>query len=383
MTSPLLVVPREIRDLIYEHVLVRDIILIERAAATVPESAASRSPAFYRELAQLYPLTRKRAHRRVWSIPRFDLGLPCFKDDPEPPPSAVQMTYQLSSQCDLSLQDRIEVNLLQTCKQIYHEAREVFYSKNVFGFKMVESIPTAFAFLSDRPAESLKLVSFIDIALDEGTNLQGTDEAHYPVVARSTDSVVLRYAYNHFTDLCTLLSTSRVGLRKLALVIDSSNQFYRTSFSSPADHIKWEKQRMTRPRPWVAAWVYPLLKLDNLEHLEICWKLDRPEIGRIADTLALMRRHMLVQKGSQRRGSLGCFCNPTFEFRIKFPIVTQEISLVDYEFFRKDLLPNEDEDDSADGHADKNVGYKNIGVSQSSEAWRQHMRHVFQASDCL
>ncbi|USP73086.1 uncharacterized protein yc1106_00360 [Curvularia clavata] len=304
MPSRLLVIPREIRDLIYEYVLVRDVILIERAAATVPESAIIRSPEFYKRFAQSYPLTRKRVHRRVWLIPRFDLGLPCYKDDPELPPSAVQMTYQLNSQCDLSHQDRIEINVLQTCQQIYHEAREIFYNKNVFRFKAAESIATTFAFLCDRPAESLKLISSIEMTLDEGTNLRGTDEAHYPVVARSTDSVVLRYAYNHFTELCTLLSTSRVRLRKLSLFIHSSNQFYRPVFPSPLEYGKWEAQRMARPRPWVASWVYPLLKLENLECLEIHWKLDRPEICRIADTLALMRQQMLVQTGTERRGPL-------------------------------------------------------------------------------
>jgi hypothetical protein len=377
MTSRLLGLPREIRDLIYEYVLVRDIILIERAAVTVPETTAKRCPEFFRQLTQSYPLTRIRSHRRVWAIPRFDLGLPSFKDDPELPPSHVQMTYQIASQCNLLPQDRIEIHLLQTCQQVYHEAKKVFYGKNIFSFRTVECIPTAFAFLCDRPAESLKLISSMEIVLGEGTNLRGTAEAHYPVIARSTDSVVLRYAYNHYTNLCTLLSTSRMQLRRLILNIDSLHQFYRPVFPSPIDCIKWEAQKMAGPRPWVASWVEPLFKLENLECLEIHWTLDRPEICRMADTLSRMRQQMLAPTGPRPHGPSDHFCKPRFDFRINYQVITQERTSVYCESTRKDLLL------SADGDDDDHMRELQSSEDRLTTAWRRHMRQVFEAAGCL
>ncbi|XP_014551263.1 hypothetical protein COCVIDRAFT_42393 [Bipolaris victoriae FI3] len=387
MTSRLLQVPREIRDLIYEYVLVRDIILIERAAATVPEITAKQCPEFYRQLRQSYPLTHIRSHRRVWAIPRFDIGLPSFKDDPELPPSHVQMTYQITRQSSLPFGEQIGIHLLQTCQQIYHEARDIFYAKNVFGFKTVEGIPTAFAFLCDRPAKSLNLISSMQITLGEGTNLRGTTEAHYPIVARSTDSVVLRYAYNDFTNLCTLLSSPRMQLRKLTLVIDSLHQFYRPVFPSPTDCIKWEAQRTTASRPWVAPWVQPLFKVENLECLEIYWSLDRPEICRMADTMSLMRQQMLAPKGFRRHGRSDSFCMPRFDFRINYQVITQERTSIYCELSRNDLLHSDDskhDDDGDNNH--KNNKYS--GKLQSSEekltrAWRQQIRRIFEISGCF
>ena len=381
MNSRLLATPREIRDLIYEYALVRGFILVERAAATVPEADAKRCPEFYSQLARSYPLTRTRNHRRVWSVPRFDIGMPSFKGDPEDPPSHVRMTYQLARPCNLPFQDRIEINLLQTCQQIYHEARKVFYSKNVFGFKTTECVPTAFAFLCDRPADSLRLISSMELTLGEGTNLRGTAEAHYPVVPRSTDSLVLRYAYNHFTDLCTLLSTSRMRLRKLSLIIDGLHQFYRPVIPSPADSMLWEAQRMASPRPWVASWIHPLLKLDNLECLEVHWILDRPEICRMADTLSLMRRQMLVRTGYEQHGYSDILRKPKFDFRVSFRIhyqvVTQERTSICCELSRNDLLLCDHEDDHGPT--------KKLHSSEErlTKAWRPHIRNIFKASGCL
>lgn len=374
MDSRLLKLPREIRDLIYEFALVRDVILIERGAATISEGTASHSPEFYRRLTKSHPLTRSRTHRRMWLIPRFDLGLTSYTCDPEDPPSHVQMTYQLTDQCDGQPQDRINICLLQTCQQVYHEARKVFYGKNRFRFPTAECIPTAFAFLCDRPAESLKLISTIDVTLSEGHNLRGTGEAHYPAIPRSTDSLVLRYAYNHFTDLCTLLSTSRMHLRKLYLTIDSLHQLYNPVLPSPADCRIWEAAKMSRPRPWVAPWVDPLLKLDNLECLDIHWIFDRPEMCRMADTMSLMRQQMLVRRQAGQAGSPSLCCKPSFDFRINYRISTPDQTSVCCEVSKKDLLRAEDQSGATDSQPSE---------GRLKSAWREHMREIIEASGCL
>ncbi|KAL7774636.1 hypothetical protein CFE70_005550 [Pyrenophora teres f. teres 0-1] len=230
MSSRLLELPRELRDLIYEFVLVRDVIPIQRAAAAldnIPEETRTRCPEFYRQAALTYPLRRTHAHRRTWAIPRFDIRISNSRYDPGDLPTDVQMTYQLEDDYDEPWTHKFEPRLLQTCRQIYDEAREVFYGKNLFSFTDTEAIPTAFAFLCDRPAESLKLISAMELAFDEGSNMIGTAGAHYPIQAKSTDSLVLRYAYHFFPDLCTLLSTPRMQLRRLNLTINSLSQHLR------------------------------------------------------------------------------------------------------------------------------------------------------------
>jgi hypothetical protein len=204
MASRLLELPREIRDLIYDYALVRDVIPVQ-CAAVLLEATVSRSPGICRQLDKNYPLRRVRAHRRIWYIPSFDIGLSSAANDSGELRN-IQMTYQLAMPSDTPSSHMIEIRLLQTCRQIYHEARESFYGKNLFSFTADFGVPTTFAFLCDRPAESLKLISSMKLALVEASNLRGTVGAHYPVLRRSTDSLVLQFAYNHFTDLCTLLS---------------------------------------------------------------------------------------------------------------------------------------------------------------------------------
>ena len=382
MSSRLLELPRELRDLIYEFVLVCDVIPIQRAASAldnIPEETRKRCPEFYRQVELTYPLRRARAHRRTWAIPRFDIRAYSSRYDPRDLPSDVQMTYQLEDDCDEPSTHKFELRLLQTCRQIYHEASEVFYGKNLFSFTDTEAIPTAFAFLCDRPAESLKLISAMEIAFDEGSNMIGTNEAHYPVQAKSTDSLVLRYAYHYFPDLCTLLSTPRMQLRRLNLTINSLSQHFVNSMnrhyisapSSIAASISWETQKMRCPRPWVASWVQPLLKVKELEYLEINWMFDRPEACRMADTLSLMRRHMLGERCNRQTTLAGLSENPTFEFTIHYRVVMPDETPISCELSREDLLQSKND---SDDELSKETGLA---------AWRWHIRDTLNNSGCL
>ncbi|RMZ70512.1 zinc ion binding [Pyrenophora seminiperda CCB06] len=382
MSSRLLELPRELRDMIYEFVLVRDVIPIQRAAAAlgyIPEESRNRCPEFYRQVTLTYPLRKTCAHRRTWAIPRFDLRVSSSRYDPRDLPTDVQMTYQLEDDYDVPWAYKFDLRLLQTSRQIYEEAREVFYSKNLFSFTDTEAIPTAFAFLCDRPAESLKLISAMEITFDEGSNMIGTTGAHYPIQAKSTDSLVLRYAYHCFPDLCTLLSTPRMQLRRLNLTINSLSQHFVNSLnhhyisapSSIAASVSWETQKMRSSRPWVASWVQPLLKVKNLEFLEINWTFDRPEACRMADTLSLMKRHMLGEKCNKQTTRACPSENPGFEFTIHYRVVMPDETPADCELSREDLLQSKkDSDDELS---------KETGLT----AWRRHIRDTLDDSGCL
>ncbi|KAF1946598.1 hypothetical protein EJ02DRAFT_215372 [Clathrospora elynae] len=314
--SRLLQLPREIRDLIYDYVLVRDVISIECAVVNFPKAAdvASFSPRFCTDFTKLFPSRSPWAHRRLWSIPAFDIDVAFSQVDLVKEPRFVQMTYQLA----VNPSHDIGIRLLQTCKQVYTEARETFYVKNLFSFTGDFRIPTAFAFLCDRPAKSLLLISSMELALTEDSNMRGTTEAHYPIVRRSTDSLVLQYAYNHFTDLCTLLSTSRMRLRRLHLTVDSLAERYGKLPESIQECLSWEALKTTESRPWIASWIEPLLKLETLDFIAIYWIFDRPRIQRMADTVSLMSEQMIAGTQSELKTLPDLRGDPELNFRLLY-----------------------------------------------------------------
>ena len=369
MSSRLLKLPRELRDLIYGYVLVCDVIPVQSAAVLL-EAPAFRST---RGLEKAYPLRRLRAHRRIWLTPRFDIGLTSAEYDSRDGPTNIRMTYQLAIPSDTS-SNHIEIRLLQTCRQIYHEARKVFYGQNIFSFTESLSIPTAFAFLCDRPAESLKLISSMELALVEASNMRGTIGAHYPVLRRSTDSLVLQFAYNHFTDLCTLLSTTRMGLRRLHLVISSSHQRYDTAPSSAEECFLWEAQMTVGPRPWVASWIEPLLKVETLEHLNVHWNFDRPRLRRVADTISYMRCHMLAEPRSKLADGSGSCVDSRLDFQVHYRVAVQNGISISREFSRKEMFNSDCEsEDDRFRSSEKDL----------TTAWQRQVRETFKASGCL
>ena len=136
-SSRLLQLPRELRELIYEHAIVR---------ATIPiECAVIRGPGYRKhtgypcatspQLCEAYPLYREVAHRRTWSLPIYDLNVD-IQGGTWLEPKRAQMTYQLAIPCPrpdhAHRNDDIAIHLLQVCRTIYDEARPLFYKKNTF-----------------------------------------------------------------------------------------------------------------------------------------------------------------------------------------------------------------------------------------------------------
>jgi hypothetical protein len=282
--SRLLQLPREIRDLIYEQVLIRNAIPIE-CAITKPSSGLV-SQAFG-ELSEYYPLRAPRQHRRIWPMPAYDL-------DSDFDATPIYMTYQLAKRTPPTPNTEINLNLLRVCKQIHAETHKIFYSGNIFSFTGDYRIPTAFAFLCDRPPASLLLIGSLELSLMEDNNTQATPGAHYPVLQRSVASLVLQYAYNYFTDLCTLLSTSRVHLRKLYLMVESMNG-REAGFSR--ESLEQETNSSTGQWASLPVWFHPLLKIQGLEVVELCWISRRPRLQQMACTARAMQTHMLASNG--------------------------------------------------------------------------------------
>ena len=292
--SRLLQLPREIRDIIYHYVLVRNTIPIESAAVNYCKTTR-RSPGFRKALSMEYPCRFTHHYRRTWTVASFDLKAEFGTYDLIDEPRTVQLTYQYSSHRYNCVPDSIDVQLLQISKQIYAEAVKILYGKNKFTFNE-DGVPVAFNFLCDRPAASLLLVTSLSLGLTENNNMGGTSDAHYPVTRRATDNLTLQYVYNHFTDLCTLLSTSRIQLKNLHLTVRTYSQHYDLAPGSIEECLSWEAIKTDEARPWVPIWIDPLLKIHSVNCITMCWMSARPRIRRIADTMTLLRREMSLRK---------------------------------------------------------------------------------------
>ncbi|KAH3910675.1 hypothetical protein HBI56_189680 [Parastagonospora nodorum] len=282
--------PRELRDCIYELILVRDVIPVECAITNTRFPQGSEEDPEY---CTIPPLRAPRAQRRLWQIPAFDMDLG-YPDNDHTAPETVHMTYQISKEPELASLDGLNLCLLQVSKQVYTEASKIFYSNNTFSFTQDLRLPTAFAFLCDRPAASLRMVRSIELALMEDSNMRGTAQAHYPIIRRSTDSLVLQYAYHYFTELCTLLSTSRIQLRKLYLSVETCGSRGSQDATSLQETVTWENENLNSAA-LETLWLEPLLKLEGLESVEIHWIFGQAHVRRMAYMAQKIQRHSLAR----------------------------------------------------------------------------------------
>lgn len=294
--------PREIRDLIWEHAIVRDTIPIDCAVVEGPgyRRHTGFPCSFSPQLHKAYPLNHDVKWRRTWSLPIYDLKVD-IGGGTWMEPKRARMTYQIATPCTRPKQaqrsDKIAIQLLQVCRTIHDEARAIFYKNNVFSFTGQFPISTALAFLQDRPETALAKLSSIEIVLTEDNNMRGTADAHFPPTTRSSDCLVLQHAFHYFTDLCTLLSTPAIHLRRLCLTIESLSSYGDSPPESMSECLAWEIEKSSSERPWVASWIQPLLQIKSLETIKIYWISDRPRVRRMSDTLSLMQHSMLERAG--------------------------------------------------------------------------------------
>ena len=283
--------PREIRDLIYEFALVRGTISIHCAVTKAPKSrlAVGGEVGFCEALYQDYRLLHPLTYRGTWSVPLDGFAVP--ETDFQLDSNKVHMTYQLDS--SMSRGERVHLHILQACRQIYSEAIEILYGKNIFSFSEDFCIPTAVAFLRDRPAANLSLITSLQLHLIEDLNTMGAPAAHYPVIRESTETLVLQCSYQHFPDLCALLSSPEMRVQRLFLSVETFAQRFGTTPNTVSRALSWEDQNTSGRRPWTASWIEPLLEIKGLDFISIHWDFDRPYVQRMADTVALMCRYML------------------------------------------------------------------------------------------
>ncbi|KAF1966514.1 hypothetical protein BU23DRAFT_603442 [Bimuria novae-zelandiae CBS 107.79] len=123
------------------------------------------------------------------------------------------MTYQLAVSRSRHAGKKVDLSILHVCKQVYQESAEIFYGKNTFSFTSSFCIPTAATFLRDRP-ESLRFIKSLELRL-----LETEEEPEGP--REYIRSHVLWGRDGLYPELCGLLSSSDMALRRLSLIIET------------------------------------------------------------------------------------------------------------------------------------------------------------------
>ncbi|KAL1386601.1 hypothetical protein HDK64DRAFT_190954, partial [Phyllosticta capitalensis] len=133
--------PRELRDRIYEYALIVGVVPIE------PVRCNNREDPQRRHCMQM-PLrySSRPVHQRT------------IRRDPG---TQAMLTYELAR-----FSQQAPITVFQTCRQIYQESSEIFYSKNQFFFDCRDdglSIPMAVSFFRDRPARVTSWIKSIKV----------------------------------------------------------------------------------------------------------------------------------------------------------------------------------------------------------------------------
>ena len=145
----LLKLPRELRDEIYKHVLVRQMI-------TVSDTWHNDCPALLRNMwidCDNEDCNNNNEHREPYNFEDLDSNEPrtrqCYDIECS---ECYENTYLWAVSFDTEDQsERIYLAILSTNHQIYLESSMVFYSSNVFGFNFHNEVDATRAFMSDRP----------------------------------------------------------------------------------------------------------------------------------------------------------------------------------------------------------------------------------------
>ncbi|KAF2501221.1 hypothetical protein BU16DRAFT_193561 [Lophium mytilinum] len=291
----LLDLPKEIRDLIYEKMLVREKIGIETVAIIGDDDETS-------------PGIVAKAHhsRSVWSSPDY------YGDEPKIMSFSLGAisrdniyaydTYQLIRGDSASKHGRERpylhlyfankqihpyLHVFFANKQIYGEAQLTFYSKNTFAFT---SVVACAAFLHDRSLETLRTIRSIKL---------GVEEYIFPMAGDESDALFRLQV--HQMPLSDIIN-QQMALRDLAFHIRATVRFEYAG----EDDETWDwaiRERVdysTEKLFWIPEWVLEFSKIKNLDSLEVVWESDTPRlVGRSVRAVRQMRSAMVKNGGSR------------------------------------------------------------------------------------
>jgi hypothetical protein len=157
---PLLQLPRELRDRIYEYALVdgQDLAISIGSTRKRYDLWRNEEPPFQKKYSDFIsdPIHRTSfactLERRNFTYVNGN-GLACFE-------MKVSAWDEIRSEPELSL--------FHTNRQCYQEASDIFYSKNLFSFDVgLDSLACCLAFLKDRPTRAMRQIRSIGLKLGQ------------------------------------------------------------------------------------------------------------------------------------------------------------------------------------------------------------------------
>ncbi|KAK8223174.1 hypothetical protein HDK90DRAFT_113898 [Phyllosticta capitalensis] len=277
---PLVRLPRELRDMIYEKMLVIGVVRIQAVAH-------SRSPDIYRRNSLPNPRAPIARRATFYSTASFDFE-------------------ECSYECATSrLSGLPTIGILQTCWQVYRESASLFYSRNTFFFDQSDkgsfqhyvhsAIETGRAFFDDRPRRTRKW--FKSIKFNLGTyNLSPLLDAGKPFhCGVSTDQVADFYR--------TL--RDRLKLDHLSILLRGWPPEVRLG-KFKVDYHAYQESRVIRQSRVDLGLLLLLCDFPRVA-LEICAKpLSEPDassrdLGRLVAFAAFLRSRLL--KGGEALGN--------------------------------------------------------------------------------
>ncbi|KAL1386626.1 hypothetical protein HDK64DRAFT_339328 [Phyllosticta capitalensis] len=282
---PLLRLPRELRDMIYEKMLVVGVVRIQAVAH--PES-----PGFYNPI----PNPRKPISRRATFFSPF---------------SRAKYSYECAPS---QLSGLPTISVLQTCWQVYRESASLFYSRNTFFFDQSDDSPfrnylhcavdIGRAFFEDRPRRTRKWFKSIKIQL-------GTDNSARPI----PDTGQLFHCHDSRDQVADFYRTlrDRLKLDRLSILLQGWPPEVRLGRFKVDYHASMTRGTRFRSDPQ-AIWqsridLGLLLSLCDFPRvaLEICakpsfgWDSSSRDPGRLVVFVAFLRSRLL--KGGEALGT--------------------------------------------------------------------------------
>ncbi|KAF2260005.1 hypothetical protein CC78DRAFT_40907 [Lojkania enalia] len=304
-TSPFLALPWEIRGMIYEELLDHGVIDISAGVTYVPDlEERGDGVEFKDDMYISYPLRPECYNRSQWSIPTQDFEV-AFPILPSARDSLVDMTYQTTPNAytterwwndglyDDPRWPELNIYVFQLSKQIYVEAREFFYGRNIFRFVHDFRIPTALHFLRDRPSDSRVCIRSIEIAFMEDAG-PATDNSHpnHPIVEGELPK--LCFAYSYYEELCKLMATS-LQIIYFGITIETfSSVSMNLDWDLPVKTVKEALEYEERTPLSLPRWLHPLLKIRCLQVVALKSTSYWPLIRRHARLAKTLREHMLI-----------------------------------------------------------------------------------------
>ncbi|KAF2122460.1 hypothetical protein BDV96DRAFT_560864 [Lophiotrema nucula] len=300
LVPPLLALPREIRDLIYDELLSHGSIDIGFGVVATPVFGnRTLTKRFHQQVQQWqYELQTPRLARLSWELPLWDVLQHDTWTYPGKQHLRLQLTYQAISTQHQEATPTLNLQTFLLCKQIYNEARETFYNRNIFRFRSDFRIPTALHFLQDRPAESRSRIRSMVLALTEEYVMIGRPNHTYPITKKYTVmGFKLRYSYEYYNQLCSTMANT-MNLQYLGLVVETFRSSVVSMRQQPhiatmQDCLAFEEGQRVES----ASWIEPLAAIRSLRSISLRSISDIPMLTRhaaIAETL----RDQILQKDS-------------------------------------------------------------------------------------